>query len=500
MAAERSAELDDSGVSKEERIQKLLDDAMKILNDYTIPSDSDFDNGISLLMEAFKLGSIEAAYQIGWNYSIPNESHYDIDVAVKYLTIAAEADHPRAIVKLATYYFNTEDTEQHIREQRALSLLDKIKDTSNRQAQYLKGMIYLNGMATIDCNIKNAIRCLSNAAYNKHVDAMLKLGFLYKDGLNVRVGYDINDVMYLKKNPCEAAKHFHAAASAGSATGQYEYAKMLLDGIGVTQSYVYAFYYLWSAAKQKHGKAQFELAKLYSSGYIFPEDYKTAYIWALISQSFSFQEETNRFIESLKPKLTKHEVSSLQVKAYRYKDIVIKAGTKDTPLLQEPNEYFAKNCYQEDSKAVSAPGIYAKETMPIPSQPQNPDNLNCQFAIDNINNLTLCYYVKDRNITFICNGSKKTYKAPTMLNANCLELLTRYNKQTEHNEPQIGYYAADIYDATSAKERSNRQIVSDFNHALRKHFRLGKEVKPFEWIGKGKTRSLKANFTLKVKY
>jgi len=123
-----------------------------------------------------------------------------------------------------------------------------------------------------------------------------------------------------------------------------------------------------------------------------------------------------------------------------------------------------------------------------------------EWQVSEIGKLSLILYPKTKLITLNYHDKKKTHKYKDVLSDNCIELLIRHNKHLEHNEAQIGYYESDIYDATKGMERSNRQIVYDFNSDLRKLFQIAKEVKPFEWIGKGKTRSLKANFNLKVKY
>lgn len=386
----------------------------------------------------------------------------------------------------------------------ALDCLREAVDLGSPKAMYLLGMMYKYYYLSVW--YWDSSNDSWDIPESRPTDQEIEQDYVYKavklfenacsGGCNNALNELISHYCYICPDHQKAYFYLLQSADQGCVSSLIEVATREIEGKGTSQDYLSAFLHLWqaaiSSAQDVSGDdinryfACLALSDFYISNRLFPCDYPSALFWALMSQQVKYDQSTCDYISGLTEKMDRADILECQEEVKEFANDLNLIAAGHSSLIMPPEEYYEKHRFRKDK--------------PKPAQLQKPDNLGSQFVIDDIAQLTLSYYIKDNNITLICNGSKKTYKAQTLLNANCLELLTRYNKQDEHNEPLIGYYAADIYDATSAKERSNRQIVSDFNHALRKHFKLGKEVKPFVWIGKGKNRILRANFTLKVKY
>lgn len=102
-----------------------------------------------------------------------------------------------------------------------------------------------------------ALDALIPLAENGNVQAQLKLGGMYFTGTGtVRI-------------PRTAAKFYRMASQQGDPEGQYHYANMLLDGIGVEQDESAGFDLMLAAAKAGLPAAQYRMAELYWNGKAF---------------------------------------------------------------------------------------------------------------------------------------------------------------------------------------------------------------------------------------
>lgn len=332
---------------------KDISEANKLLEPLFFGSEQ-VKKGIELLESAVEKGSIEALYMLGKEYETGWCISKDIEKAIDYYQEASDRGHIDATVRLSYIYYNNDDMDKQTRKEIALKLLEKVTDTCNGPAMYLKGLIYWHGYALIDYYVPKALDCLEKAAYDgEHVGAMLFLGSLYENGYQ---GNCLDfDFRYVPQKSCVAARLYKMASDRGNPEGHHKYASLLLAGKGVSEDYTEAFLLLWKSAIKGNGFAQLDLANFYVSEKLFPCDYKTALLWTLISQTYQSTNETQTLLNALIKQISKAEVINLQKTASSYKSILSKAGTEATPLLQEPNSYLSIYMFKEGNDTLSFP-------------------------------------------------------------------------------------------------------------------------------------------------
>ncbi|MDR0386119.1 MAG: hypothetical protein LBH60_08585 [Prevotellaceae bacterium] len=243
-------------------------------------------------------GDVDASIEMGISYE--NEYgglDFDGEKIMKYMTYAAETEHPYAQYKLGIYYYYgmvEEDMEKGLEYLKksyendsayaAVALGDhfmygKDEDADyNNAFQYYKsaadknyvtegiGLCYQYGIG-VESSESEAFKYYSIAAERDYTVAKLHLGLCYK--------YEVGT----SKNLAEAYRWLLQAAEEGNRNAEYEVAMLLLDGEGIPMNQEKGLEWLHKAAEKEHGDAQFELGNCYLIARGVDEDEVQAMFW-----------------------------------------------------------------------------------------------------------------------------------------------------------------------------------------------------------------------------
>lgn len=148
----------------------------------------------------------------------------------------------------------------------AVARLLRFAEDGDVSAQYLVGVMYLNGGAvTRDAAL--ASRWLQRAAARGHLDAMFAMGVLTETGKGVERSY------------AAAANWYHPAASQGHAKAMYNLARLVREGHGQPPDPARAETLFEQAATAGFVPAQLMLGMLFDLGQDWPRDPARAASW-----------------------------------------------------------------------------------------------------------------------------------------------------------------------------------------------------------------------------
>lgn len=157
--------------------------------------------------------------------------------------------------------------------ERAYELLRAAADQGHSQAEYLTGLMLMEGQGT-DMNAEEALYYMTNAAEAGIVQAQYSAAVLAYDG----VGSEEGERDYLS-----AAYWFKRAAASGSADAQFRLGGMLLNADGLTRNETWAYEYFVLAAKQGHMQAQEAVGLMLRRGLGVEEDPEEAVYWLTLA-------------------------------------------------------------------------------------------------------------------------------------------------------------------------------------------------------------------------
>ncbi len=173
---------------------------------------------------------------------------------------AAAQKNPVALNNLGVIYWNGEVVEPNMFE--AVELFVRAVDLGNREAAANLGLLYFDVG-----KYSNAVEFLSEAAKDKHEEAMNLLGQCYLDGLGAEKDYQ------------QAMAWFSEAAKLGNAEAMKNLGYMFVIGAGVEKSYDEALRWLKGAADRGNAKAMYNLGIMHYKGTGVHKDYRTAAYW-----------------------------------------------------------------------------------------------------------------------------------------------------------------------------------------------------------------------------
>ena len=151
----------------------------------------------------------------------------------------------------------------------ALRLIRPLADQGNALAQFLLGLMYVEGRG-VPQNDAEAVKWFRLAADQGSASARNNLGVAYWNGLGVPRDY------------AEAVKWFRLAADQGNADAQYNLGSMHSNG-PLPENYAEAVKWFRLAAGQGNAYAQYQLAVMYYNGYGVSRDYVSAHMWFNLS-------------------------------------------------------------------------------------------------------------------------------------------------------------------------------------------------------------------------
>lgn len=338
----------DSGkcMSSEDSITSLMKEAEELLK-IGNPSHNK-QKGIICLRKAIDMGSSEAMYKLGLEYERGYNIAKNKDKAIELFALSAKANNQTAVTHLSYLYYNDKTIENHF--EKALGLIDLYASWDNYNTDYLIGLMYWNGYG-VDMDADKAIINMTKAAIvGNHIQAAHFLGTLYEYGHEAKNDYYNWDPRQVNPDPCASAKFYEIASNNGHATSKYRLAMMKMEGRGTNIDYYVGFVLLWEAAVEKIGRAQFELAKFYVSDCLFPKDNIAAIFWAMMSQNFEYNPNTNSFIKDLETELPKSTLMKLQQRVSFYKNSLNKVNNGIKDLILPPHLYAIKfnNLFNKD--------------------------------------------------------------------------------------------------------------------------------------------------------
>lgn len=162
----------------------------------------------------------------------------------------------------------------------AIQVAKPIAESGDSAAQYLLGVMYLNGEGVVK-DYKQAYIWLKKSAEQGRGAAQYNLGIMYKRGNGVT--QDNNT----------ASKWFRKAADQGISAAQFQLAHMFEIGNGIPQSYEEAIYWYTKAAEQGHLDAQFNLATLYKKNHPLQNLEKSVLFYKLAAAQGDWKAQSN---------------------------------------------------------------------------------------------------------------------------------------------------------------------------------------------------------------
>ncbi len=147
----------------------------------------------------------------------------DLDIEDKIDSLKKEVEDDKNINKcfgLGLLYFYGIGLDKDYKE--SLEYFNKVySNLKDSTIQYLIGLLYLEGGYGIEQDITKAITFFSESSDNGNVEALYKLGCIYKDGIGVDKNYE------------EATKYFEKATAKGHLKSHYELGLLYYFGLGV---------------------------------------------------------------------------------------------------------------------------------------------------------------------------------------------------------------------------------------------------------------------------
>jgi len=247
------------------------------------------EKAVEFLSMAAEQGDIASISMLADSYFTGCGVGLDAERAIKLQKEAAEAGLDVAQFSLATYYmFGENDIEINYSE--AVKWLSMAAAQNHMESVFLLAECYFYGYG-IDIDLAKAIELLSIAAGENHERSQIMLGDCYFSGTGVGKDFNIAAKFYyeaasagnsraqynlgtcyilghngFEKNDLEAVKWFGRAAEQGLADAQWAIGDCYYHGDGVCENYSKAFEFYRLAAEQGHAQAQCMLGKRYING------------------------------------------------------------------------------------------------------------------------------------------------------------------------------------------------------------------------------------------
>ena len=196
----------------------------------------DYERALILWEPMARAGNARAQNNIGACFAEGAGVERNPDLAVKWLTSAAEGGDPVAQRNLAALYFKGEGVEPD--ELRAATLYRSAAGQGDGPAQDMLSWMLLDG-AVIERDVAGARRFALAAAAQGVAAAMTRIGMLYHNALGG------------ERDPAEAVRWWRRGAEAGDADGQAMLGAALHLGSGVERDPIEAFVWLTRAARRR---------------------------------------------------------------------------------------------------------------------------------------------------------------------------------------------------------------------------------------------------------
>ena len=240
---------------------------------------------IAVLMAALGVGAVKAEYSVD-------------DIAA--LRAAAEQGDSLSQSDLGDAYGFGNGVDIDLR--KAVKWTRKAAEQGLARAQYTLGLLYWHGQGVAK-DLRKSVKWFRKSAEQGYADAQNSLGVAYKNGEGV------------DKDSRKAIEWFRKAAEQGLARAQYILGLAYWHGQGgVAKDWRKAVEWYRKAAEQGYAAAQNNLGFAYWHGKGVIQDYREAYIWALISKANGY-EHAEEGLREVALKLSASEIRSAQKEA-----------------------------------------------------------------------------------------------------------------------------------------------------------------------------------------
>jgi TPR repeat protein len=194
-----------------------------------------------------------------------------------------------------------------------MRLLQQAADHGHAGAQYDLAELMLKQPGA--SQHARALSYLSDAAERNHLQAMYRLGMLYRAGeAGAASATPVAAASRRAPHLASALSWLERAAELGHAEASYELGQMHAQALGKAQDFEQALHWYLLAADQGHAKAQFNLGFLHSHGQGVEQDYVKAYEWYAISEASGYA-LARQNLDYIGKKLTPEELELAQWRA-----------------------------------------------------------------------------------------------------------------------------------------------------------------------------------------
>lgn len=255
---------------------------------------------VPLVQEKAAKGDAKAQYVLGWLYFTGQSVEKNNQLAVQWMTKAANQDFKFSQTQLGLMYLFAKD----IPENNDLAREWLVKGAAHGEGDALNalGIIYAEGLG-VKTSGEQAVTYFRQAADGGFATAQFNLGYQYYTGKLVQQDYR------------EAAKYFKEAAQQDHVRAEYALGVMYRDGQGVPQDNAEAIRLFQEAAEKHHfPAAEHNLGAMYYAGKGVPKNPVLAYMWLSMAADGGF-EASKKLLPTVAQEMTVEQVTQAKQKA-----------------------------------------------------------------------------------------------------------------------------------------------------------------------------------------
>ena len=178
----------------------------------------------------------------------------NLELAIQYLTLAADKNNADAQFYLGMLYTGTIDKQIQKDKNKAFTYFELAANQNHIDAKSLLGIAYAYGN-DIEQNLQKGIEYLTFAADKNNLDALCTLGTMYNTGFGFSKDYN------------QSMKYLNLAASQNHSHAQFLIGTNYFLGEGVEKDFKKALEYFLLAANRNHVAAQLNVGRFYKAGF-----------------------------------------------------------------------------------------------------------------------------------------------------------------------------------------------------------------------------------------
>ena len=196
------------------------------------------------------LGTGGAENELGRIYEAGQYKPKDLQKAFEYYKRGAEKGDSNAQLNVGSFYYNGSLGVRDL--PKAFEWTKKSAEQGNPKGQFNLAIMYKRGRATGQPDYNSFLDWAQRAAEQNNIDAMLEIGNFYRSGESGSVDNKL------------AAKWYRQAALKKHPRGQFLFAEMYEQGLGLPQDYIQSYVYYSLAQQGGFAMASGSLANLKS--------------------------------------------------------------------------------------------------------------------------------------------------------------------------------------------------------------------------------------------